>query len=80
MSTDRTNAETRALRKFGAAMKRLREEAGLSQEEAAHRSGLDRSYYGTLERGERNPTLTSMLKVARGLKCRVRDLISTADL
>ena len=80
MPVERSAAEMKALRKFGRAMRKQRQKRGLSQEEAAHRCGLDRSYYGTLERGERNPTLASMLKVARGLKCRIRDLIEAADL
>jgi len=57
----------RSLRRFGRALAELRRDAGLSQEELAHRSGLHRTYVGGVERGERNPTLTTLLALARGL-------------
>ena len=34
-----------------------RERAGISQEELAHRAGLDRTYVSGIERGVRNPTI-----------------------
>jgi transcriptional regulator with XRE-family HTH domain len=36
---------------FGRTIRELREERGISQEELAHRCGLDRSYMGATERG-----------------------------
>lgn len=45
----------------------MRRSAGLSQEELAHRSGLHRTYVGSVERGERNPTVTTLLTLAKGL-------------
>jgi transcriptional regulator with XRE-family HTH domain len=53
--------------RFGDAVRRARANAKLSQEELAHRAGLDRSYIGGVERGERNPTLIVIAKIARGL-------------
>lgn len=55
------------LRQFGRAVRRLREAANLSQEELAHRSNLDRSYVGQVERGERNLSLANIFKLAEGL-------------
>lgn len=57
----------KTLRRFGRALAQVRQEAGLSQEELAHRSGLHRTYVGGLERGERNPTLMTVLALAKGL-------------
>ena len=54
-------------RRFGQTIRWLRGELGISQEELGSRSDLDRTYVGGIERGERNPTLLSMLKLARGL-------------
>lgn len=52
---------------FGRAIRALREEMGISQEELAHRSGIDRSYMGAVERGERNVSLRNILRIADGL-------------
>ncbi|WP_371930866.1 helix-turn-helix domain-containing protein, partial [Paracoccus spongiarum] len=43
--------------RFGDAVRQARATAGLTQEELAERAGLDRSYVGGVERGDRNPTL-----------------------
>jgi transcriptional regulator with XRE-family HTH domain len=52
---------------FGQAIRELREERGISQEAFALKSGIDRSHYGGMERGERNPSLTSIIKIANAL-------------
>jgi transcriptional regulator with XRE-family HTH domain len=49
---------------FGQAIRRLREERGISQEAFALKCGIDRSHYGGMERGERNPSLTTVYKIA----------------
>jgi len=41
----------------------------------AFQVGVDRSYMGFLERGERNPTLTTMIKVSQVFKIPVRELL-----
>ncbi|MHB1058067.1 MAG: helix-turn-helix transcriptional regulator [Rhodanobacter sp.] len=48
----------------GSAFRKLRERAGISQEELAYRAGLDRTYVSGIERGRRNPSLKSMQRVA----------------
>lgn len=40
----------------------------MSQEDLAHAAGLDRSYVGQVERGERNVTIDSIYRLASGLK------------
>lgn len=62
--------------RFGRAVREARTAAGLTQEELADRSGLDRSYMGGIERGERNPTLSVIEKVAEGLGLSLAELFS----
>lgn len=53
---------------FGGNVRRLREALGLTQENLAEAAGLDRSYIGGVERGERNPALTAILRLASALR------------
>jgi transcriptional regulator with XRE-family HTH domain len=52
---------------FGKALKRLRKDRKLSQEELADLSGLDRSYISILERNLKLPSLYTILALASGL-------------
>jgi transcriptional regulator with XRE-family HTH domain len=54
--------------RFGRAIRRIREELGINQEEAAERCGLHRTYYSGVERGVRNVSLVNLEKIAKGLK------------
>jgi transcriptional regulator with XRE-family HTH domain len=65
--------------RFGAAVRRLRLEAGFSQEDFAYQSGIARSYMGLLERGKVNPTLATAEKIASSLKLTVGELMSEVD-
>lgn len=53
---------------FGAAVRELRKERGISQEGLALKSGLNRGYFGAVERGERNVSLANILKIAAALE------------
>jgi transcriptional regulator with XRE-family HTH domain len=54
--------------RFGRAVRRIRQEQGINQEEAAERCGLHRTYYSGIERGVRNVSLVNIEKVGKGLK------------
>jgi transcriptional regulator with XRE-family HTH domain len=54
--------------RFGRAIRRIREEQEINQEEAAERCGLHRTYYSGVERGVRNVSLVNLEKIAKGLK------------
>ena len=60
--------------RFGRAIRRIREEQDINQEEAAERCGLHRTYYSGIERGVRNVSLVNIEKVANGLKMALPDL------
>ena len=48
---------------------------GLTQIQLAEKSGVDRNYIGMLERGERNPSYLSLMKIANGLGISIFNLI-----
>jgi transcriptional regulator with XRE-family HTH domain len=64
---------------FGRAIRELREERGISQEAFALRCGIDRSHYGGIERGERNPSLSHIVKVADALGVRISEIHARAE-
>jgi len=52
---------------FGAVVKESRLAAGISQEALAYMTDVERSYFGRIERGESQPTLSVVFKVAHAL-------------
>ena len=52
---------------FGRRVRVLRKSLGLSQLELADKVGIDRSYMGFIERGERNVSLEVIAKIAEAL-------------
>jgi transcriptional regulator with XRE-family HTH domain len=67
--------EREELIELGKIIKSKRESKGLTQMKLAAKSGVDRNYVGMLERGERNPSYLSLLKIAKGLGIPVFNLI-----
>jgi len=61
---------------FGRRLRQLREERGWSQEHFAMIVGLDRSYVGSVERGERNVSLQNIAKFARSLEVTLPELMN----
>jgi transcriptional regulator with XRE-family HTH domain len=68
-----------SLRALGLAIRSSREEAGYSQESFARHAGLDRSYYGAVERGVFNLTFESLVKIAAGLRVGLGELCTRGD-
>lgn len=60
--------ESELVQRFAENLSRLRKARGLSQEELAHRAGIDRTFVSGCERLVRNPTLTTVEKIASGLE------------
>jgi transcriptional regulator with XRE-family HTH domain len=65
---------------LGEAIRSARRERGHAQEAFAARVGLDRSYFGAVERGEFNITLATVLKIADGLGVPASTLLRRAQL
>jgi ribosome-binding protein aMBF1 (putative translation factor) len=68
------------LPKVGGAIRRARNEAGLSQEALADASEIDRSHLGRIERGERNLTILNLKKIANALERSAWDLLKDASI
>ena len=64
---------------YGRALRQLRSERRLSQEALGHAAGLDRTYVSGIERGERNPSLDSILKLTDALEVRLSDVATLAE-
>jgi transcriptional regulator with XRE-family HTH domain len=64
---------------FGKAVRRLRAERELSQEDFAHKAKIDRSYMGKIERGEVNISIDNMQKLAKGLALTLGQLMVEVD-
>lgn len=64
---------------LGEAVRRLRTEARLSQEQLAERASTDLTQVGGIERGVRNPSYTTLVRLAAALEVTVGELTTLAD-
>ena len=62
--------------RFGSRLKQLRTEKGLSQERLAELATMHWTYIGGIERGERNPTLINIEKLADALEVTLPELLT----
>jgi transcriptional regulator with XRE-family HTH domain len=74
------HANHKILVAFGAAVRRIRKERGISQEELALRCDIDRSYMGSIERGEQNSGLLHIARIAQALETKIEALMANAKL
>ncbi len=66
-------------KRFGNRVRELRLGTGLSQEELAFKAGVHRTYLGSVERGERNPSLKNIAAIAGALDVSLPDLFKSWD-
>lgn len=64
---------------FGEVLKDLRTSKGYSQEYLAELAGLDRTYVSLLERGHRQPTISTLFSLARALNIAPSKIISQVE-
>jgi transcriptional regulator with XRE-family HTH domain len=64
---------------FGQTLRHFRTKLKISQERLSQESGLDRSYISLLERGLRQPSLTTILLLAKALNSSSLELISEVE-
>lgn len=60
-------SKSEVLRAFGLTVREFRLRAGLTQEVLADRAGVDRTYVGGVERGERNVGFVNLIRLADAL-------------
>jgi len=66
--------------RVGRAIRARREDTGLSQEAFADAIDMHRAYYSAIERGEKNITLATLQRVAKGLKLTMSAVLADVDL
>ena len=64
---------------FGRILRRLRKKFNYSQERLASESDLDRTYISLLERGLRQPSLTSIIQISKALGVSTVEMISEVE-
>ncbi len=68
-----------ALVAVGQQIRKVRSRRGVSQEHFAAEAGLGRSYYGGVERGERNVAALNLIRIAAALRVEVGELFPPTD-
>lgn len=74
-----TSFEPEVARAVGTVIRIVREAREFSQDGFALYAGVDRSYYGKLERGERQPTVGLLLRIAKALDVTGAELLAQAE-
>ena len=64
---------------FGEVLRRHRSEKNISQEELAFLAGVDRTFISRLERGIRQPTITTMIGIGQALGVPAADLVRETE-
>lgn len=72
--------DSATLQAIGAAIRSIRKDRGISQEELSHLCQIDRSHMGRIERGERNVAILKIVRIGKALGCRPSDILKAAML
>jgi transcriptional regulator with XRE-family HTH domain len=64
---------------FGQRLRELRQKYGVTQQQLSVATGLTEGYISNMERGQKVPSLTTILRLAVALGCRVTELVSIFD-
>lgn len=79
MAVTYSESEKAYLERIGNQIRELRNKADLSQERLAFECDLDRTYIGSVERGERNISVINLRKIAKALKTKVPVLLNIEE-
>mgnify|MGYP002064257719 CR=1 FL=1 len=72
-------SSTNDLNVLGSVLRAFREAMGISQEKLAEKSSLHRTYIGSVERGERNPSFNSLNRMLKSLNISCSDFGANLD-
>ena len=64
---------------FGQVLRRLRKEAGFTQETLGLEAELQRNYISSMELGEKQPSITSVFKISKALKIKTSKLVALVE-
>lgn len=64
---------------YGAALRRVRLAAGMSQEQLALEAGVQRNFVSLIETGQNQPTISTVAKLARALGMLASELVAEAE-
>jgi transcriptional regulator with XRE-family HTH domain len=64
---------------FGRHLRELRQKYGVTQHQLSVATGLTEGYISNMERGQKVPSLTTILRIAMALGCRVTELVTVFD-
>ncbi len=65
----------KSAKKLGENIRRIRKEKPMTQIELCRKLGLDRAYISNIENGKKNPTLTTIEKIAKALTVSIEELM-----
>ena len=71
--------DSELFKSFGLRVRALRQVIGLSQEGLADKCEFDRTYIGGIERGERNPSLKNIARIANALNVTLAELMEGVE-
>lgn len=71
-----SDSDRTLLNNLGQRIRELRTKSGLSQEKLAFTCDLDRTYIGSVERGERNVSIINLQKIAKSLNVELHELLT----
>lgn len=74
-----TNFDPEVALALGATLRRCRQSAGIAQDVLPILAQVDRGFYGRLERGEKQPTLSVLLRIAKALGTTGAELVAEAE-
>lgn len=64
---------------FGAALRRVRRAAGMTQEQLGLEAGVQRNFISLIETGQNQPTIVTVARLARALGMKASELVAEAE-